>query len=59
MKLSLPLIDGRGLFQTYSVEATPRLIVLDAAGIYRGGFTGWGAQVPREVSEEVQRWLPK
>jgi peroxiredoxin len=59
MKLSFPVLDGRGLLQTYGVDATPRLVVLDAEGIYRGGYTGWGGHTGREVIEELQRWLPK
>jgi peroxiredoxin len=59
MQLTFPILDGRGLHQTYGVDATPRLVVIDGDGIYRGGFTGWGVQTPREVCEELQRWLPK
>jgi peroxiredoxin len=58
MHLTFPILDGRGLHQTYGVTETPRLVVLDGHGIYRGGYTGWGVQTPREVYEELRRWLP-
>jgi peroxiredoxin len=59
MRLPFPVLDGRGLHETYGVDATPRLVVLDGDGILRGGYTGWGAHTPREVGEELQRCLPK
>jgi hypothetical protein len=59
LRLSFPVLDGMGLHQTFSVDATPRLIVLDAEGHLRGGFTGWGAHTPREVMGELQQWLPR
>ena len=59
LRLSFPILDGMGLHQTFNVDATPRLILLDAEGIFRGGYTGWGAHTPREILGELQRWLPK
>ncbi len=59
LHLTYPILDGNGLHQTFGVDGTPRFVVLDGEGIYRGGFTGWGAQTSREVTTEVQRWLPK
>jgi hypothetical protein len=59
LRLSFPVLDGMGLHQTFCVDATPRLVVLDAEGILRGGFTGWGAHTPREVLGEIQNWLPR
>lgn len=57
--LTFPILDGKGLHQTYGVDTTPRLVVLDGEGIFRGGYTGWGDHTAREVAGEVQRWLPK
>ncbi len=59
MRLSFPILDGQGLHQTFGVDTTPRLVLLDSDGVLRGGFTGWGAQTPREVLAELQRWLPR
>jgi peroxiredoxin len=59
MKLTLPVLDGNGLHQTFGVDATPRVVVIDGDGVLRAGFTGWGAHTGREVQDEVQRWLPK
>jgi peroxiredoxin len=59
MHLSFPVLDGRSLHQTFGVDGTPRLVVLDGDGIFRGGYTGWGAHTPREVTRELERWLPK
>jgi hypothetical protein len=39
------------------VDATPKLVVLDADGIVRGSFTGWGRETASAVTEELQRWL--
>ena len=59
MHLTFPILDGRGLHETYGVDATPRLVVLDGEGIFRGGYTGWGEHTPREIGEELRRCLPK
>lgn len=58
MRLAFPLLDGRGLHTTFHVDATPRMILLDADGMMRGGFTGWGFHIPGEVLSELQRCLP-
>lgn len=59
MRLTFPILDGQGLHQTFGVDATPRLIILDGEGVLRGAYTGWGAQTPGEITEELRRWLPK
>lgn len=59
MGLSFPILSGQGLHLTFAVEATPRILVLDAEGIVRSAQTGWGFHVPREITEEIQRCLPK
>jgi peroxiredoxin len=59
LRLPFPVLDGSGLHVTYGVDATPRLVLVDAGGIVRGLYTGWGAHSSREINEELQRWLPK
>jgi hypothetical protein len=56
-RLSLPIHSGKGLRQSYSVEATPTLVILDADGVVRGNYSGWGPETATSVTEELQRWL--
>jgi peroxiredoxin len=57
--LTFSMLSGQGFYSMYGVDATPRMVVLDAEGIVRGAYTGWGSQTPREVSDELRRWLPR
>src|SRR5262249_5480951 len=59
LQLSFPLLNGRGLRQTYAVEATPKVVVIDRDGIVRAAFTGWGAETANDVRNEVRKWVPK
>jgi hypothetical protein len=59
MKLQFPVLDGTKLYQLFAVDGLPRLIVLDGQGIVRGAYTGWGAHTAGEVTELLQRWMPK
>jgi peroxiredoxin len=59
MGLRLPVLSGKGLRLTYTVEDTPKLIVLDPAGVVRASFAGWGPETPGGVREEIKRWLRK
>ena len=59
LKLTVPALNGVGLRISYNVEATPKLVLLDSQEIVRGQWTGWGPQTPREVLEELKRWLPR
>lgn len=59
MNLTVPLLAGKGLRTTYGVDATPRLVVIDADGVVRGAFTGWGPEIPGAVIAELERWLKK
>jgi peroxiredoxin len=54
--LTFPLLAGKGLCLLYNVEVTPRLVVLDADGVVRGLYAGWGQETPRVVRDELQRW---
>jgi peroxiredoxin len=57
LRLAFPVLAGKGFKASYGVDATPRLVILDAQGIVRGGYTGWGSETPSEVSHELKRWL--
>jgi hypothetical protein len=57
--LTFSVLAGQGFHTTYGVDDTPRLVVIDGEGIVRGMYTGWGSQTPREVGDELRRWLPK
>ena len=59
MKLPFAVLDGNGLHQTFGVDATPRLILLDRDGVMRYASTGWGIQTPSEINEELMRALAK
>jgi peroxiredoxin len=57
--LTFGMIDGSGLRTSYAVDGTPRMVLLDAKGVVRGAFSGWGRETPGDVMEEVRRWLPQ
>ena len=59
LKLTFPVLDGSGLRQTYDVEATPKLMLLDSTGVLRGAYTGWGDETADDVIAELKRWLPR
>jgi peroxiredoxin len=59
LHLSLPVIAGKGLRQSYAVEATPKLVVIDAQGVVRGSYVGWGPETQGAVNDELRLWLPK
>jgi peroxiredoxin len=56
LRLTVPVLSGQGLRLTYAVEATPKLVVLDGAGIVRGAYVGWGRETPSLVCDELDRW---
>jgi peroxiredoxin len=58
LRLTFPLLDGTGLRQSYDVEATPKVIVLDAAGVVRGSEVGWGQETQEAVLGDLKRALP-
>ena len=59
LRLSLPILSGKGLRQSYGIDATPKFVVLDAAGVIRTNYVGWGPETPASVEEEVQSLLNK
>jgi peroxiredoxin len=57
MKLTFPLLDGSGLRQSYAVDGTPKILVIDAGGVMRGCYTGWGSEIPKMATDELRRWV--
>jgi hypothetical protein len=58
LKLSLPILYGGGLRTSYAIETTPKIVVLDAGGVARGAYLGWGSETPGAVLAELRNWLP-
>ena len=59
LKMTLPLLDGSGLRTSYSIDGTPKLMLLDASGVLRGEFVGWGRETASEVQQELLHWTKK
>lgn len=59
LKCTFPVLNGGGLRTAYVVESTPKIVLIDAAGIVRGDYLGWGKETPNEVLEELRKWWPK
>lgn len=59
MLLPFAILDGRAMHLTFAVDATPRIVLLDADGIVCYAHTGWGAQVSRELQDELRLRLRK
>jgi peroxiredoxin len=57
LNLTFPVLNGSGLRISYAVETTPKIVLIDAAGVVRGTYIGWGRETPGEVMEELRRWL--
>jgi hypothetical protein len=57
LRLYVPVLSGTGLRLSYAVEATPKLVVLDAAGIVRSSYVGWGPETPAAVLNDLQDCL--
>jgi len=53
LHLSFPILTGQGLRQTYGVEATPKLVVIDVDGVVRASYLGWGPETAATVTEEL------
>jgi peroxiredoxin len=58
LRLSFPIYSGGGMRISYGVDATPKLVLIDANGVIRGMFLGWGRETSAEVLAEVRHWLP-
>jgi hypothetical protein len=57
LQLSLAILSGKGLRQTYAVDATPKVIVVDGEGTVRGQYVGWGPESAAAVTDELNHWL--
>jgi hypothetical protein len=57
LKVSFPVVHASGVRKSYAVEATPTIVVIDANGIVRGTYVGWGHQTEGEIMLELRRWL--
>jgi peroxiredoxin len=55
--LGFPVLYGGGMRISYAVETTPKLVLVDGAGIVRGQYLGWGAETASEVLSELRRWI--
>jgi peroxiredoxin len=58
LKLTFPILHGGGLRISYAVETTPKIVLIDARGVVRGSYLGWGSETGEEVLTELRRWLP-
>jgi peroxiredoxin len=54
LNLSIAILSGKGLRQTYGVDATPKLIVIDSEGVVRGSYVGWGPETAPNVSADLK-----
>ena len=59
MQLPFSILDGSGLVQLFGVEALPRVVVLDAQGVVRAAYTGWGFQTSGEVTAQLKKLLAR
>jgi peroxiredoxin len=57
--LGFPILSGSGLRISYEVESTPKLILIDATGVVRGSYLGWGRETAGEVMAEIRQWLQR
>ena len=57
LRLTFPVLTGTGLRQSYAVEATPKLVILDGQGIVRGQYVGWGPETPEAVARLLTECL--
>jgi hypothetical protein len=57
--IDFPVLNGSGLGASYALEATPKLYVIDADGVVRGAYLGWGRETAAEVQEELRQRLAK
>lgn len=56
LKPTVPVYDGTDVYKVHGLEATPVIVVIDAAGVVRHVARGWGAETAGAVTREVERW---
>jgi hypothetical protein len=54
--INIPVLVAGSLKQSYGVETTPKIVILDAAGVARAAFEGWGPETGSAVAAELKRW---
>jgi peroxiredoxin len=59
LKLTIGVLNGVALRKSYDVEATPKLIVLDAEGVVRAAYDGWGEETAAGVKADLKKALPR
>jgi peroxiredoxin len=59
LRLTIPVLAGTGLRLSYGVESTPKLVVIDGAGLTRASVVGWGPETAATVKQELLRCLNK
>jgi peroxiredoxin len=56
MGVEFPIAAGADLRSGYGVDATPKIIVIDADCLVRRTFEGWVDETPVLIGEELKRW---
>jgi peroxiredoxin len=59
MHLEFPILAGNGLRLSYALDTTPKLVVIDGAGMVRCSLVGWGPETAATITDELLRWIPK
>jgi peroxiredoxin len=57
--LTFPILSGTGLRLTYGIDSTPKMIILDGAGVVRSSLVGWGPESATTIKTELFRWVRK
>jgi peroxiredoxin len=57
--LGFPILSGGGLRISYAVETTPKMVLIDATGVVRGSYVGWGGETPAEVLGDLRQWAQR
>jgi peroxiredoxin len=58
LHINFPILSGTGLRLSYAVDATPKFMILDAAGLVRGSYIGWGPETPESVLADLEHCKP-
>jgi hypothetical protein len=56
--LSIPVFAGGSMKQAYGVTVTPKVVILDASGIARAAYEGWGPEMASAAETELKRRMP-
>jgi peroxiredoxin len=54
LRLTIPLLHGGGLRQSFSVDSTPKLMLLDGKGIVRAVYDGWGGETGTAILADLK-----